>query len=354
MRALEKDPQLRFESCAAFVDALRGAGAQRSTVRELKVSEPRVARRKSPELQTWQECDHPLPKSRVRALAFARHSERLVAAYRDGTVLTRTIDKPQWTRWSHELSREARAAVFTPGGGFLVVADRDDLVVIDSIQGRMISKVKIPRAEIINVRPGSTGRQVCCATAQQRGKQRFVFVDLITGKTRRTLQVRAEGLTTFCLSHDGRWLVECGSNGVFVHSLRRLQLGAAPRFRIPPDCIGVQAQFSPDDRLLSIRLNNGSIQIFDVASRQSVPIEIPDQAFRWFAFSPSGQRIATVTSDRFLRCFDAFSGSQDIRHELPGTSRRIAVSDSGYIAAALDAGGLDDGGLVVSARPLLG
>lgn len=349
MRALEKEPERRFESCTAFVDALRAARAKPSAVSKPKVSEPRRAAPESADWGAWQVCDHPLPESRVRALIFARNSQRLVAAYADGTVITRTIDDARWTRWSHDLTPNLRAATFTPAGGFLVLANRNRVNVIDSSKERVVARMEIPRTEINDMGAASTGRQVCCAATTGRDTHRFVFVDLVAGKARRTLRARSVGLTAFGVSHDGRWLAECGSDGIFLHSLRRMRLAPVPKLRTGPDCIGVQVQFSPDDRLLAVRMNNGRMQVFDLATCESILAELPDQAFRWFTFSISGRQIVTVGGDCSVRCLDPFSGSEDARHELPGPSSRIAVSDSGYVAAALD-----DGGLIVSADPLLG
>ncbi|MFB0537560.1 MAG: WD40 repeat domain-containing protein [Anaerolineae bacterium] len=98
---------------------------------------------------------------------------------------------------------------------------------------------------------------------------------------------------------------------VALHQVAELRTGAST------------LAFSPDDRLLAVA-NGGDVVVWDTASWSQRWTASHDDSVRKIAFSPDGQRLASVSFDNTARLWDVATGNQ------------VAQLDYGYWVYGLD------------------
>ncbi len=178
-----------------------------------------------------------------------------------------------------------------------------------------------------------------------------------TGESRlaHTLALDEREIDITRASADGRWVVTGTHTGAVV--IWNTATGEAHmRLRMPP--YPWPATFSRDSKLLAISPMGGTVQVFDLATRQKrcefAPLLGGSNAI---SFSRDGTRIATVDQDGMVRIYNAGSGqllarnedflmepiavdfTADGRHVIAGGGDRVSVfidAPSGKVSRRMD------------------
>lgn len=101
--------------------------------------------------------------------------------------------------------------------------------------------------------------------------------------------------------------------------------------------------FSPGGKVLASTSSNGAIILWDVASRKPVgsPLASPGGAVQQLAFSPDGRTLAASSDDQSIRLWDVTTGSL-VNQPLLGHTQStvyLAFSPDGKMLASIDRGG---------------
>jgi WD40 repeat protein len=255
------------------------------------------------------------------------------------------------------------AADFDPSGRYLAlgegstVASRkpSELSIIEWRTGRVVGSVEVKgRARTAKFSPD--GRHALAASGD--GTARVFRFDEATGlKEERLLRHGSKPVTSASWNPDGRrivttsddkkvciWRIEADQAIEPVPDCRTLSwivydatwshagdafatvdgdatiriysgegLAKESKFKLLDDRFGVQVAFTPDDKQLVIRLNDGSLLIRDIALGRDV-YELPSPVLRTtgFAVAQNGRELATVHSDGSARLLPLFSTLDDV------------------------------------------
>jgi WD40 repeat protein len=201
-----------------------------------------------------------------------------------------------------------RAFTFSPDGGWFAAANMrsNTAYVFDRTLTNRSVRVG-PHAGIDAVALSPDAHWLATGSAADR---QIKVWDARTGSLQLAIGVGAAPRAAF--SGDGRWLVTFGDH------LELREVGswkAAPPLPWPqPRPIVGAAALSSDGRLLAAVTDLANIQLFDLATFQSLGVLRPPGSIRLnaIAFSPDGMRLAAVGATARLRAWDL----RQVRHSL--------------------------------------
>ncbi len=248
-------------------------------------------------------------------------------------------------RWIGDQHQEAVVDVaFSPDGALIASASLDGTLRIwSSTDGRQI-RLLIPSAIPLALAFSPDGRRL--AVVQDDGLARILELPA-GGKNDVVLQLQGGAALSVAFSPNGR-LIALGSHGsVSVWNSVSGQLIAT--FAEFESSVGGVA-FSPNGELLAAATRWGQIKLWRVADwEEHLSFESPDSSDTSYSpddstaslvFSPSGSRLASITTDCVVRVWDVDAGSQIF--ELSSNSDMLldaAYSPDGRWIAASSRGG---------------
>ncbi len=137
------------------------------------------------------------------------------------------------------------------------------------------------------------------------------------------------------LSPDGRWLaaVDLG-NGVYVWDVE-----SGEHFELVRHDSGLAVAFAPGSALLAIASLDGTLEIWDVATRARRVFERVGEPLRTVAFSPDGSLLASAGTDGVVRVVEVDTGARWAYRGHVAATAPLVFSPSGSLIASADENG---------------
>jgi len=226
-----------------------------------------------------------------------RKSELSVIEWRTGRIAGRT-----------PLDGRARTVRFSPDGRHVLAAVGDGIAQIlrfDPAIGLMRTATLSHDGSPVTSaswHPGgrrvvttSSDKQVCLWTIDAEG----------AGDPARNCQRAADIVYDAAWNHAGDVLAAVDGDAT-IHIWRGPDLTGASKFKLLDDRFGAQVAFTPDDRHLVVRLNDGTILVRDVAlGRDAYELKLP-KLTTGFAISSDGRQLATTLEDGSARILQLY------------------------------------------------
>jgi WD40 repeat protein len=207
------------------------------------------------------------------------------------------------------------------GGKTLVIAEGDDLLVIDALTWIPRMKIDALGANIYAIAVAADGKTAACALDDGN----VPIVDLARGVVLRTIAAHGEPVNGVAISADGKLVATASSDSTI--SILDAQKGAKLRvLKGHGDAVG-QVAFSPDGARVASGSNDGTVRTWDVASGKELKVvKGHADGVTALAWSPDGKILVSGAGDGVVR---VLSGSSlKVEKVLKGQTLGVSLSFS--------------------------
>lgn len=257
---------------------------------------------------------------------------------RFGCALPTTLNASSGIRRSHGL-------YLADGGKKAILAANNRAECITVENGASIWQEDIKQGVILRAAVAPDGKTLGLIT----NSGRVLLLNAENGKLLHEIVNAGNSLTGIAFSHDGRRVAVTGHNlatGVRIWDVETAKEQEGVR---DARMAAVGVAFSPDGNLLALALLDGTIEIFEIGSKQPKhTLTRSSGGIRWLSFSPTGQHLAALEASGHVLIADSQTGK--LLHRLPANSQMAVPSflpDGKTIATAtgnvIDLWNLSDG-----------
>ncbi len=288
----------------------------------------------------WKKPAGELPASGLVALVFTRKTDRVFAVYA-GQVMMLPSPYEQWAALSYAPPGELTCAAATRDGALLALGGSGFVGVLDAVGAQEPRLIRVERG-VTAVRAIPHSREVCCATAGRK----YELLDLASGKRLREFDAAGIRPHVFAISRDGKLMAEGTDREIRVGELKGSFFSRHRRVPLPAGQPPAQLEFSPAEDRLVVRTAGGDLLTIAPGATTAAPL--PGPPTRHFAISTEGTRVVALTLAGSLRVIDVHSAREGVSVDLPKAGERVALSEGGRGAVALD-----EGGVIVSEKRIV-
>jgi WD40 repeat protein len=242
----------------------------------------------------------------VYDVAVSPNGRMLAAAARGGACVWDLASAQLVCKLSASAFGFAGRVTFSPDSSRLAVADSNGIVMLDVATGQSIFTVEKTRSmdwfsDVAFSPDGSTF--IALLYPDKEVRSAIQIREAATGRKLAEYPLNDLKLYTARWFRDGRRFVTVGTDGKAV--IRATDASELQRFTGHVGrAYGVA--ISPDEKRLATASSDGSVRIWDIASRDEL-LRLPGgrRTFWGVAFSPDGRRLAATSSDGTIRIWDA-------------------------------------------------
>lgn len=271
--------------------------------------------------------------SGVQALTFGAEARTLLAAGDDGGIWRWDVPAKRGTSTRVGIPAYLQPALFTPDFKLLMRAEKNKVVSWDVASGRMVKTFdgpptgKAQEGFVHSLALSPDGETLVASLSEGL----YVW-DLASGRELDVIEGEDSGPLAF--SPDGKLLVSAFPLKLWEMPSRRalVTIDEYTSHRI--------AVFSPDSQLLAIAQLDGTIRLWNAATRQDVvTLKGHKDWVNALAFHPSGRTLASAGRDGTARLWDTATGKSTATFTCPNSLETVAFSPDGKtLAAGLSSG----------------
>ncbi|WFB05745.1 serine/threonine protein kinase [Streptomyces sp. LX-29] len=266
--------------------------------------------------------------SGARTLAFSPDAKTLFAAGDGGTVWRWDVTTRRGTSTHIGIPEYIQPVQFSPDRRLLVRAEKNKVLLWDVASGRMVRTFhgpptgKAQEGFVHSLTLSPDGGTIVASLSEGL----YVW-DTASGRKRDVHKGRYSG--PLAISPDGRLLVT-------AYPVRLRELPSCRVLATVDEYTSHQAAvFSPDGQILALGQLDGTVRLWNAATRQEVvTLKGHKGTVNALAFHPSGRTLAGAGRDGTVRLWDTASGKSTATFTCPNSLEAVAFSPDGKMLAA--------------------
>lgn len=270
---------------------------------------------------------HP-EESAVWSMGFSPDNRSLITSRWLGEVKIWDLSTMTVTRTFGDSSSGVIALAISPDGKRITTGNNDGSVTIwDTTTGKLLNTLRGHSERIITISISPDGQFLATGSSDHTVR----IWDFDTGEKIKTINAHSDEVASVAFSPDGKYLATAGEKTVKIWDLATMG-----EFKILTHPASVaMVSYSPDGKTLAVATSDGTIRLWDIATRKINIILVGHHAAVLnVVFFSDGSRVATGSFDGTVKIWDVRTGLEllSVRHK--NLIHRLAISPDGKTIAA--------------------